>query len=174
MKPPTIVIKKYENRRLYDSVNSRYVNLEDVARMVREGIEIQVVDARTGEDLTRVILTQIIMENTKGRDSGLPLDLLRQLVQASDRATHEFLAWYLRSAFEMYQKTQEAIHHRLAGTKSHFTNPFDAWRNLFTPPQAPAPAETEIAELRKRVQELEQRLSESRPEPKRKQARTKR
>ena len=59
------VIKKYENRRLYDTGASRYVNLEDVARMVREGVEVQVVDARSGEDLTRVILTQVIVEDAK-------------------------------------------------------------------------------------------------------------
>ena len=63
-----VVVKKYENRRLYDTGASRYVNLDDVARMVREGVEVQVLDARTGEDLTRVILTQVIMEDAKGHD----------------------------------------------------------------------------------------------------------
>ena len=89
------VIRKYENRRLYDTGASRYVNLDDVARMVREGVDVQVVDARSGEDLTRVILTQVIMEDAKGRESGLPLELLRKLIVASDHATHEFLTWYL-------------------------------------------------------------------------------
>lgn len=139
--PSPRIIKKYENRRLYDTDASRYVNLDDVARMVREGVEVQVIDARTGEDLTRVILTQIIVEDAKGRESGLPLDLLRQLVQASDRATHDFLSWYLRTAFDMYQKSQNAIHTRLLD-----------WRNLFT-------GQAEIEELRRRIQELEQRLA---------------
>lgn len=147
------IIKKYENRRLYDTAASRYVNLEDVARLVREGADVQVIDARTGEDLTRVILTQIIVEDAKGRDSGLPLDLLRQLVQASDRATHDFLSWYLRTAFEMYQKSQNAIHARLAETRAALANPFEAWRNLFT-------GQAEIDELRRRIQDLEQRLAQ--------------
>ncbi|MGA2136406.1 MAG: polyhydroxyalkanoate synthesis regulator DNA-binding domain-containing protein [Bryobacteraceae bacterium] len=149
MPPPKTVIKKYENRRLYDTAASRYVNLDDVARLVREGADVQVVDARTGEDLTRVILTQIIMEDAKGHESGLPLELLRKLIVASDRATHDFLSWYLTTVTEMYQKAQSALQSR----------PLDLVRNLFnaSPPPAPAPAE-EIAALRRRVQELEERL----------------
>jgi polyhydroxyalkanoate synthesis repressor PhaR len=145
-----VVIKKYENRRLYDTAASRYVNLDDVARMVREGVEMQVVDARSGEDLTRVILTQVIMEDAKGHESGLPLDLLRKLIVASDRATHEFLTWYLTTVTDMYQKAQSALQ----------TRPLDMMRNLFSSQAAvppPAPAE-EIATLRLRVQELEDRL----------------
>jgi polyhydroxyalkanoate synthesis repressor PhaR len=145
-----VVIKKYENRRLYDTAASRYVNLDDVARMVREGVEMQVVDARSGEDLTRVILTQVIMEDAKGHESGLPLDLLRKLIVASDRATHEFLTWYLTTVTDMYQKAQSALQ----------TRPLDMMRNLFSSqPAAPPPAAAEeIAALRLRVQELEDRL----------------
>ena len=76
MKPATVVIKKYGNRRLYDTAGSRYVNLDDIARFVREGKELQVVDAKTGQDLTRVTLTQVIMEDAKDKPTGLPLELL--------------------------------------------------------------------------------------------------
>jgi len=144
-----VVIKKYENRRLYDTGASRYVNLEDVARMVREGAEVQVVDARTGQDLTRVILTQIIMEDAKGHESGLPLELLRKLIVASDRATHEFLTWYLTTVTDMYQKAQSALQ----------TRPLELVRNLFSSQQA-GPAE-EIEALRRRVEELEGRLEQA-------------
>lgn len=155
MAEPKVVIKKYENRRLYDTGASRYVNLDDVARMVRDGVDLQVVDARTGEDLTRVILTQIIMEDAKGHESGLPLELLRKLIVASDRATHDFLTWYLTTVTEMYQKAQSALQ----------TRPLDLVRNLFTaasiqPPPVPLPAE-EIEALRRRVQELESRLAQT-------------
>ena len=61
MKPSTVVIKKYGNRRLYDTAESRYVNLDEIAGLVRRGKDVQVVDAKTGQDLTRVTLTQIIM-----------------------------------------------------------------------------------------------------------------
>jgi len=154
------VIKKYGNRRLYDTVGSRYVNLEDVAHMVRQGVDVQVLDARTDEDLTRVILTQIIMEDAKGKESGPPLDLLRQLIVASDRATHEFLTWYLTTVTEMYQKAQSALH----------TRPLDLMRNLFAAgaPQPPAPAPAaEVEALRLRVHELEARLEQVAAQPKR-------
>jgi polyhydroxyalkanoate synthesis repressor PhaR len=84
MKPATVVIKKYGNRRLYDSSNSRYVNLDDIAEFIRAGKDVQVVDAKTGQDLTRVTLTQIITEDAKDKPTGLPLELLRQLIVASD------------------------------------------------------------------------------------------
>lgn len=141
------IIKKYENRRLYDTGASRYINLDDVARMIREGVEVQVVDARTGEDLTRVILTQIIMEDAKGPGSGLPLDLLRQLIVASDRVTHEFLMWYLTTVTEMYQKAQSALR----------TRPREFVRNLFGSQPQPS-KDDEIESLRQRVRELEGRL----------------
>ena len=86
MKETLVVIKKYENRRLYDTANSRYINLEEIAQMVRSGTSVQVLDAKSGEDLTRVVLTQIIVEDAKGRESGLPLDILRQHVFCAARA----------------------------------------------------------------------------------------
>ena len=73
MNPATIVIKKYPNRRLYDTSGSRYINLEDVAGLVRNGNDVQVVDAQTGEDITRVTLTQIIVDDAKQQPTGLPL-----------------------------------------------------------------------------------------------------
>lgn len=145
-----VVIKKYENRRLYDTGASRYINLEDVARMIRDGAEVQVVDARTGQELTRVILTQIIMEDAKGHESGLPLELLRKLIVASDRATHEFLAWYLTTVTDMYQKAQSALQ----------TRPLDLVRNLFSS-QSPAGPTDELEALRRRVAELEGRLEQA-------------
>ena len=65
-----IVIKKYANRRLYDTSSSRYINLEDIGALVRNGKDVQVVDASTGEDITRVTLTQIIVEDAKGQPVG--------------------------------------------------------------------------------------------------------
>jgi polyhydroxyalkanoate synthesis repressor PhaR len=150
MAAPKIIIKKYENRRLYDTVASRYVNLDDVARMVREGVEVQVVDARSGDDLTRVVLTQVIMEDAKGHESGLPLELLRKLIVASDRASHDFLTWYLTTVTDMYQKAQNAL----------TTNPLDKVRSLFSsqPPVPPPVPAAEHEALRMRVRELENLL----------------
>jgi len=83
---PATVIRKYPNRRLYDTSAGRYVNLDDVASLIRQGVEVQVVDARTGEDVTRVVLTQIIAEDARLQPAALPLDLLRGLILATDRA----------------------------------------------------------------------------------------
>jgi polyhydroxyalkanoate synthesis repressor PhaR len=91
----TRLIRKYGNRRLYDTSSKRYVNLDEITRMVREGDDIQVVDAKSGEDLTRTILTQIIMDDAKNRDGGLPLEILRELISLSDKARHELLGWYV-------------------------------------------------------------------------------
>jgi len=99
MKPAPVLIKKYQNRRLYDSSNSQYVNLDDIAGFIREGKDVQIVDAKTGQDLTRVTLTQIITEDAKDKPTGLPLELLRQLIVASDEVRQEFVMWYLKSAF---------------------------------------------------------------------------
>src|SRR5664279_1059016 len=108
MSSDTVVIKKYGNRRLYDTSGSRYVNLDDIAALVRNGKDVQVVDAKSGEDLTRVTLTQVIVEDAKDQPTGLPLELLKQLIVASDHVGKEFIMWYLKSAFDAYQKMQGA------------------------------------------------------------------
>ncbi len=152
-----VVIRKYPNRRLYDTSAGRYVNLEDVAALIRQGKEVQVVDARTGEDLTRVVLTQIIVEDAKGQPTGLPLEFLRQLIMATDRAGQEFIMWYLKSAFDAYQKVQETVQSRL-------TSPFQMVKDFLSP----QPAEGELEELRRRVAELEEQVP--RPQRRRKKA----
>src|SRR5437899_6829298 len=125
MKPSVVLIKKYGNRRLYDTTGSRYVNLDDLAALVRAGKEVRVVDAKTGKDLTRVTLTQIITEDARDKPTGLPLELLRQLVVASDEVRQEFVMWYLKSAFDAYQKVQEAVQSRLGDVQSAILSPMD-------------------------------------------------
>jgi len=125
MNPSPVVIKKYGNRRLYDTAGSRYVNLEDIAALIREGRELKVVDAKTGQDLTRVTLTQIITEDAKDKPTGLPLELLRQLIVASDEVRQEFVMWYLKSAFDTYQKVQDAVQSRLGVVQYANLSPLD-------------------------------------------------
>jgi polyhydroxyalkanoate synthesis repressor PhaR len=153
MRSGRVVIKKYGNRRLYDTSSSTYVNLEDLAKMVRNGTDVQVVDATSGEDLTRVTLTQIIVEDAKDQPTGLPLELLKQLIVASDHVGKEFIMWYLKSAFDAYQKMQGALQSGLAGVAS----PVDTLRNFLVRPERSEMSETE--ELRRRVAELEARLT---------------
>jgi len=105
----SVIIKKYENRRLYDTTNSRYINQDEVAQMVRNGYDVQVVDAATGEDLTRLVLTQIIVEQAKAPDSAFPLDVLRQMVVASGKATQETTLKYMKALLDMYQNAYRVI-----------------------------------------------------------------
>src|ERR1019366_1867988 len=158
-KQATVLIKKYPNRRLYNPSSRAYVNLNDLAALIRKGEEIQVVDARTGEDITRVVLTQIIVEDAKDAPTGLPLELLRQLIKASDRAGQEFIMWYLKSAFDTYEKVQDAVQDRLKDVGSAALSPLNLVKNLLTPEPK---AEDELEQLRRRVAELEQRAQQPR------------
>jgi polyhydroxyalkanoate synthesis repressor PhaR len=174
MAVPRIVIKKYENRRLYDTTNSRYVNLEDIAQLVRQGADVQVVDAASGDDLTRIVLTQIIVENAKEPDSGFPLDLLRQMIMASGKASKDSFLKYMQTMADMYQNVYRA-----------FTPGFGPF-TLFPQGQPPAPgaapepeparnssaspssaaASPSVDELHRRIEELERAIASSRSAPK--------
>ena len=158
MQRKPVFIKKYENRRLYDTGSSRYVNLDEVAQMVQQGREVQVLDAATGEDITRLVLTQIIVEQAKTPGSAFPLDILRQMVAATGRASQETAVNYMKAMFDMYQNAYRAI-------PSQF-NPFGLipvpgmqrpTEAETTPPPtaASAPRTSENEELRRRLEELE-------------------
>jgi polyhydroxyalkanoate synthesis repressor PhaR len=161
--PAKVVLKKYgKNRRLYDTSSSRYVNLDEVATLVRNGTEVQIVDAKTGEDLTRGCLMQIVMEDAKEKPTGLPLELLRQLIVASDHVGREFIMWYLNSAFDAYRKVQNTVEDGLSGVKSAATSPLQLVKTFIQStvsekqPERQA-EETELQQLRKRIAELEKR-----------------
>jgi len=159
VKSQKIVIKKYANRRLYDTSASRYINLEDVAALIRNGKDLQVLDAKTGQDVTRVTLTQIIVEDAKGQPAGLPLELLRQLIVATDRAGQDFIMWYLKSAFDAYQKVQSSVQSRFHEVRSAALSPLYMMKNMMkgsSKENAPA-REEELPALRKRISELERR-----------------
>jgi polyhydroxyalkanoate synthesis repressor PhaR len=162
VKPSFVLIKKYGNRRLYDTAASRYVNLDDIAALIRQGKQVKVVDAKSGQDRTRVTLTQIITEDAKQKPTGLPLELLRQLIVASDEVRQEFIMWYLKSAFDAYQKVQDALQSRLGEVQSAILSPVDMVKRFLgakpKPSQQPAGAKPELEALRNRVAELEARL----------------
>ena len=174
MKSSPVLIKKYGNRRLYDTAGSRYVNLDDIAQLIREGKDVKVVEAKTGLDLTRVTLTQIITEDAKDKPTGLPLELLRQLIIASDEVRQEFVMWYLRSAFDTFEKVQATVQDRLSDVQSAILSPVDSMRRfLGTPASSPAGTEAkpEVEGLRQRVAELEVRLKKTKAGKKRPRAR---
>ena len=170
MNPARIVIKKYPNRRLYDTSASRYINLEDIGELIRKGKDVQVVDAQTGEDLTRVTLTQVIVDDAKQQPTGLPLELLRQLIMSSDEVGREFIMWYLKSAYEAYQNVQTKLQSGLTGVQSAAMSPISMIKNLIQgqspenrAPESRADNTAELQLLRQRIAELEARGEKPKP-----------
>jgi polyhydroxyalkanoate synthesis repressor PhaR len=164
----TIVIKKYGNRRLYDTANSEYINQDEVAQLVQDGKDIQVVDAATGEDITRLVMTQIIVQHAKEPDSTFPLDILRQMVAACGKATQGTTVQYMKAVLDMYQNAFRAV-------APPPLSPFNFVPAPFSSPLAPTetveavrPRSTrgeegsgaeEVNELKRRVAELETLVS---------------
>ena len=164
-----VVVRKYENRRLYDTSSSRYVNLPEIAQMIREGAEVQVVDAKSGEDITRVILTQIVHEDARKKKGELPLPFLRELVVASDRAFRDFVAWYADAALSAQRGARE-VFPPLANALPFLERALETLRQKAAPggagkPEAPKP--DDVAALKARIAELEAQLAAKR-EPRRK------
>lgn len=95
-------LKKYPNRRLYDTRNSTYVTLGDVAEQIRQGWEVEVIDAKTRQDVTAFILTQIIMEQAKKSNSLLPVSLLHLIIRFGEGSLSEFFENYLERTIQSY------------------------------------------------------------------------
>ncbi len=188
-----LIIKKYENRRLYNTLTSQYINQDQVAQLVRDGHDVQVVDASTGEDITRLILAQIVLEDAKAPGSVFPLDVLRQMIVASGKATQETALRYMKFMMEIYQNAYRAMPPTM--------NPFEMMgggraqppTGAVVPPD-PGPiepvaepktrssagrkvnsdAEAEVGDLKKRIAELEAALSRSQPAKKPRKAKLRR
>lgn len=104
-----IIIKKYANRRLYNTAKSSYVTLDDLSQMVRAGEDFAVFDAKSGEDITRSVLTQIIFEEEAKGHNMLPTNFLRQLIRLYGDALQGFVPGYLDSAMDTFSKNQEKM-----------------------------------------------------------------
>jgi polyhydroxyalkanoate synthesis repressor PhaR len=120
-----IIIKKYANRRLYNTASSSYITLEDLAKMVRENVEFQVLDAKTGDDITHQILTQIIMdEEASGGQQMLPVSFLRQLIGMYGNSMQAMMPSYLEASMANFRDNQSKI--REAFEKGISATPFAA------------------------------------------------
>jgi polyhydroxyalkanoate synthesis repressor PhaR len=178
-------VKKYGNRRLYDTGGSRYVTLEEVAERVRLGEDLRVVDARTGLDLTQVTLAQLILES-RGAARLLPVPLLKQLLRMRDDALAEFFGRYVTWALEVYLRLKDgarSVWNPFAGLGfgapellarllrgSHDGGPSPHIDDLHAPPpfpDEPPPSTTqgELADLRREMDELKRAMKAARPEP---------
>jgi polyhydroxyalkanoate synthesis repressor PhaR len=112
-----ITIKKYANRRLYNTATSSYVTLDHLAEMVKRGQEFNVHDAKTGEDITRAVLTQIIFEEEgKGGQQLLPIQFLRQLIRFYGDSMQALVPGYLNLSMDSFSKNHERMRDQLAST----------------------------------------------------------
>jgi polyhydroxyalkanoate synthesis repressor PhaR len=110
-----VIVKKYANRRLYNTRSSSYVTLDDLCRMVKEGVEFVVRDAKTGEDITRSVLTQIIVEEESKGQNLLPISFLRRLIAFYGDNLQGMLAQYLDFALRGFSQNQEEMRKSVTG-----------------------------------------------------------
>lgn len=173
-----IIIKKYANRRLYNTASSSYITLEDLARMVRENVEFQVLDAKTGDDITHSILTQIIMDEEANGGQMLPVSFLRQLIGMYGNSMQAMMPSYLEASMANFRDNQSKI--REAFEKGISATPFAAIHetnmammraaaDVFLPgvgknkdkTGAPAaPATDELAQLRQQMAAMQKKLDD--------------
>jgi len=160
-----MLVKKYGNRRLYDTEQSRYVRLDEIAGRIRAGADVQVVDAKSGADLTAPTLAQIIFED-RNAARLLPVPLLLQLIRMGDEPLADFLGRYVSWALEVYLQARSGL--------GGLYNPFTALRPFPAPgmperPRLPEPAATaspgrdELGELRREVAALRRSLKRRPP-----------
>lgn len=182
----TVVIKKYANRRLYNTEKSSYVTLDHLAEMVREGQDFVVTDAKSGEDITRSVLTQIIFEEESKGHNMLPTKFLRQLISLYGDSVQGFVPGYLDASMEAFTKNQDELRDQMQGAMSGSPAMagFDAlaWQNMewfdsamrmFTPstgsdagkaettPESPnqEAADVELGDLKTQLAQMQEQLS---------------
>jgi polyhydroxyalkanoate synthesis repressor PhaR len=164
-----VIIKKYANRRLYNTESSSYITLEHLAEMVRQKREFKVVDAKSGDDITRPVLAQIIMEEETRGSTMLPVNFLRQLIGLYGNSMQAAVPQYLEASLDAFQRNQSQLSEAVAGAFA--VNPFAeiARRNMemFAAAAGPARADAptadedqkrELAELRAQLAEMQKKL----------------
>jgi polyhydroxyalkanoate synthesis repressor PhaR len=172
-----IIIKKYANRRLYNTRSSSYITLDDLSRMTREGIDFQVLDAKTGNDITHQILTQIIMEEESHGEQMLPISFLRQLISMYGNSMQALMPHYLEATMDNFRANQRKLQESWSASmgpealaKMAETNMamFKAAASAFMPggansvvPPPPAPpASDDLDALRAQMAAMQKKLDE--------------
>jgi len=125
-----VVIKKYANRRLYNTETSSYITLEHLATMTREGRDFKVVDAKTDEDITHNVLTQIIMEEESRGETMLPVNFLRQLISMYGDSMQKMVPGYLEASMDSFRRNQEQFKSAVEGAFAHSPFADIAKRNI--------------------------------------------
>ncbi|MES3048295.1 polyhydroxyalkanoate synthesis repressor PhaR [Sphingomonas faeni] len=166
-----VIIKKYANRRLYNTDSSSYITLDHLATMTREGRDFKVVDAKTDEDITHNVLTQIIMEEESRGETMMPVNFLRQLISMYGDSMQTMVPGYLEASMDSFRRNHDQFKSAVEGAfaNSPFADiakrnleMFDAATQAMTPPApAPAPAaskDDEIAALRNELAKLQEKV----------------
>lgn len=166
-----VTIKKYANRRLYNTESSSYITLEHLAEMVRQKREFKVLDAKSGDDITHGVLTQIIMEEEARGTTMLPVNFLRQLIGLYGGSMQASVPQYLEASLEAFQKNRSQLTDAMAGALA--VNPFAemARRNMEmfaaaaggggaagAEPSAEDAQKSELAELRAQLADMQKKL----------------
>jgi polyhydroxyalkanoate synthesis repressor PhaR len=163
-----VTIKKYANRRLYNTETSSYITLDTLSAMVREGREFKVVDAKTNEDITRSVLAQIIMDEESKGSTMLPAGFLRQLIGMYGNSMQAFVPQYLEASMDAFKKNQEQFRTVMEGALAggpfealHKRNMemLDAATNLIRPgDKKPDTKDDEIAALKAELAALQSKV----------------
>ena len=160
-----VTIKKYANRRLYDTESSTYITLDRLAQMVREGREFEVVDAKSGEDITRQVLTQIIVDEEARGATMLPINFLKQLIGLYGNSMQNFVPSYLEAAMDAFQRNQSAVKDAFSGNvfadlaKRNMAMFEDASRAFAgKKPEAPKASHSEVDQLKAELAELQAKV----------------
>jgi polyhydroxyalkanoate synthesis repressor PhaR len=172
----TVIIKKYANRRLYNTRSSSYITLDHLAKMTRDNVDYKVLDAKTGTDITHQILTQIIMEEESSGEHMLPVNFLRQLISMYGNSMQSLIPHYLEASMENFRANQAKLHkafedslgnNPLARLAEQNMAMFKAAASAFmpggdkvdpAPPSATSETRDELAMLRQQMAEIQKKL----------------
>ena len=129
-KKDPITIKKYANRRLYNTFTSKYVTLDDLSQMVKAGDDFIVVDAKFGDDITRPVLTQIIFEEEAKGENLLPVSFLRQLIQFYGDSLQSMVPNYLEASMDAFSSNQDRMREYVESAVGRSMFPFNQWEEM--------------------------------------------
>lgn len=170
----TVIIKKYANRRLYNTRSSSYITLDHLAKMTREGIDYKVLDAKSGNDITHQILTQIILDEEANGEQMLPVNFLRDLIRMYGNSMQSLVPHYLEASMENFRANQTKLakafedslgNNPLAKLAERNMAMFKAAASAFMPGAEPSSADepeakqgNDLDALRKQMEAMQKRL----------------
>ena len=125
-----LIVKRYGNRRLYNTETRSYINYQDLAKIVRDGANVQVIDSTTKEDVTKAVLIQVILEEEKNKKTILPTEFLFQLLRSREDSMQDFFKNHLAASFNAYLKTKEEFDNRFRSMLEMATQAPQMWEKL--------------------------------------------